>query len=139
MTVPDTSVLIAGFDSSHPFFAQAERELADVRRAGRLVAHTIAETFAVLSAPAGPYPALAEDVLAFLEPFLDRVPIGIAPAGYPEAVSELTRAGVAGGAVYDGLIGLAARQHDAELISLDVRAARTYGRVGVRFRLLGGA
>jgi hypothetical protein len=34
------------------------------------VAHTIAETFAVLSAPAGPYPALPEDVIAYLQPLL---------------------------------------------------------------------
>jgi predicted nucleic acid-binding protein len=59
---PDTSVLIAGFDSTHPFFTQAEAALAEVRQDGRLVAHTIAETFAVLSAPGGPYPALARDV-----------------------------------------------------------------------------
>ena len=138
MIAPDTSVLIAGFDSSHPFFSEAEAGLVEVRRAGRLVAHTIAETFAVLSAPAGPYPAVPEDVMAYLQPFLERDPIGIAPAAYPQAVRELTSAGVAGGAVYDGLISLAARHHGAELISLDVRAARTYGRLDIDFRLLAG-
>ena len=136
MTVPDTSVLIAGFDSTHPFFPEAEPALAEVRHDGRLVAHTIAETFAVLSAPGGPYPALPEDVLAYLEPFLGTDPIGIPPAAYPAAVSELTSAGVRGGAVYDGLIGLAARRHDAVLVSLDVRAAPTYRRVGAQCRLL---
>lgn len=136
MIAPDTSVLIAGFDSTHPFFAEAESALAEVRTAGRLVAHTIAETFAVLSAASGPYPALPEDVIAYLQPFLEGDPIGISPAAYPQAVRELTSAGVAGGAVYDGLIGLAARRHDAELVSLDVRAAHTYGRIAVRFRLL---
>lgn len=136
MIVPDTSVLIAGFDSTHPCFSEAQAALAEVRRAGALVAHTIAETFAVLSAPAGPYPALPEDALAYLEPFLERDPIGIAPAAYPQAVSELTSAGVAGGAVYDGLIGLAARQHGAELISLDARASRTYRRLAIHFRIL---
>lgn len=136
MITPDTSVLIAGFDSTHPFFSEAGAALAEVRRQGRLVAHTIAETFAVLSAPNGPYPAVPEDVMAFLQPFLDRDPIGIEPAAYPQAVSELTLAGVAGGAVYDGLIGLAAKQRGAELISLDVRAASTYRRLDVDFRLL---
>lgn len=136
MIAPDTSVLIAGFDSTHPFFSHAEQALADVKRAGRLVAHTIAETFAVLSAPAGPYPALPRDVVAYLEQFLEREPIGIAPAAYPGAVAELSSAGVAGGAVYDGLIGLSAQRHGAELVSLDVRAARTYARVGVEFRVL---
>ena len=138
MTVPDTSVLIAGFDSAHPFFSLAEAALAEVREGGRLVAHTIAETFAVLSAPGGPYPAMPEDVLAYLEPLLEADPIGIAPAAYPAAVSELTSAGVTGAAVYDGLIGLAVRRHDAVLVSLDVRAAPTYRRIGVQFRLLAG-
>jgi predicted nucleic acid-binding protein len=133
---PDTSVLIAGFDSTHPCFSRAEPALAEVKRAGRVVPHTIAETFAVLSAPAGPYPPLPRDVLAYLEPFLAREPIGVAPAAYAQAVGELISAGVSGGAVYDALIGLAARQHGTELISLGVRAARTYGRLGVRFRLL---
>jgi predicted nucleic acid-binding protein len=133
---PDTSVLIAGFDSTHPFFSQAEKALAGVKRAGRLVGHTIAETFAVLSAPAGPYPALPGDVVAYLEQFLEREPIGIAPAAYPDAIGELSAAGVAGGAVYDGLIGLSSKRHGAELVSLDVRAARTYARLGVEVRLL---
>ena len=136
MIAPDTSVLIAGFDSTHPFFAHAEQALAEVKRAGRLVAHTIAETFAVLSAPAGPYPALPGDVVAYLHQFLEREPIGIPPAAYPEAVSEMTSAGVAGGAVYDGLIGLSTGRQGVELVSLDVRAARTYERLGVDFRLL---
>lgn len=137
MIVPDTSVLVAGFDSTHPFFAEAELALAQVRSDGRLVAHTIAETFAVLSAPGGPYPALPKDVAAFLAPFVEAAdPIGIAPAAYPAAIKELIAAGVVGGAVYDGLIALATRQHDAELVSFDTRAARTYRSLEVAFRLL---
>jgi predicted nucleic acid-binding protein len=138
VTVPDSSVLVAGFDPSHPFFPEAQVALVAVSRAGRLVAHTIAETFAVLTAAAGPYPAAPEDVVAYLAPFLGEEPIGVAPAAYPDAVGEMAATGVAGGAVYDGLIGLAARQHDAKLVSLDVRAARTYSRLRVRFRLLAG-
>lgn len=136
MIVPDTSVLIAGFDSTHPSFDQAARALGKVRRSGKLVAHTLAETFAVLSAPGGPYPATAADVLAYLEQFLVRTPIGLAPSRYPAAIRELGAAGVNGGAVYDGLIAITARQAGAELASLDVRASTTYERVGVSFALL---
>lgn len=136
MIVPDTSVLIAGFDSTHPFFSEAEEALADVARGGRLVAHTMAETFAVLSSAGGPYPALPQDVVAYLAPFLRADPIGISPGDYPRALEELTAAGVTGGAVYDGLIGLAAREHGSELVSLDIRASRTYERLRVPFRLL---
>jgi predicted nucleic acid-binding protein len=43
---------------------------------------------------------------------------------------------VSGGATYDGLIALTALDHDLELLSRDLRAARTYRALGVRFRLL---
>ena len=136
MTTPDTSVLVAGFDPTHPFFREAHAALVEVRQAGALVAHTIAETFAVLSAPGGPYPALPDEVMAYLQPLLESEPMGIAPAAYARAVGECASAGVAGGAVYDGLIGLAAKEHGAELVTLDRRAARTYERLEIDFRLL---
>lgn len=138
MTAPDTSVLVAGFDSKHPFARTAITALVEVRRSGRLVAHTIAETFAVLSTPGGPYPATPEIVVEYLSPLLERDPIGLTPRRYPRAVAELARLGVRGGAVYDGLIALAARDADVELVSLDRRAASTYERVGVRYRLIAG-
>ena len=84
MIVPDTSVLVAGFDHTHPFFPRATPALAEVTRMGRLVAHTVAETFAVLSTAGGPYPAEPGDVVAYLAPYLDEDPIGVAPARYPE-------------------------------------------------------
>lgn len=52
-------------------------------------------------------------------------------------MGELGSAGTCGGAVYDALIALAVREHQAELVSLDVRAARTYERLRVRFGLHG--
>jgi predicted nucleic acid-binding protein len=133
---PDTSVLVAGFDSTHPSFSLAEVALRDVRATGRLIAHTIAETYAVLTARGGPYPALPGDVTAYLEQFLDHEPLGIGPAVYPAAVNELAEAGVTGGAIYDGLIGLAARAADAELVTFDRRATSTYERMSVRVRTL---
>lgn len=42
----------------------------------------------------------------------------------------LGRLGVAGGASYDGLVALAARDHDATLATRDARAVGTYERVG---------
>lgn len=55
MIAPDSSVLVGGFDPAHPFFSEAQAALGEVRRDGRLVAHTLAETLAVLTA--GPYAA----------------------------------------------------------------------------------
>lgn len=50
------------------------------------------------------------------------------------AVNELADAGVEGGAVYDGLIALTAREASLELVSLDGRAQTTYRRLGVAWR-----
>lgn len=136
MITPDTSVLVAGFDSTHPSFGLAEVALADVRTRGRLIAHTIAETYAVLTARGGPYPALPGDATAYLAQFLDRSPLGITPEAYPAALTELAAAGITGGAIYDGLIALAARAADAELVTLDTRATSTYTRLRVNVRTL---
>lgn len=37
-----------------------------------------------------------------------------------------------GGATYDALVGMTAREFDAELLTLDERAAVTYRAVGVQ-------
>ena len=53
-------------------------------------------------------------------------------------VQRLAGAGIAGGAVYDALIGLTAAQHGAELVTRDVRAAATYEALAVPHRVIGG-
>src|SRR4051794_3978766 len=53
-------------------------------------------------------------------------------------MDELARLRIAGGAVYDALVGAAARHHDLPLITSDRRALRTYDTLGVRIRLLDG-
>jgi len=134
VTAPDSSVLIAGADPAHPFHATVLDELVEVRDSGMLVAHTVAEVTAVLTAAAYGYPAAG--VGEYLSQFLDRETVGVAPADYPRAVTELTDTGIMGGALYDGLIALSARSAGATLISLDRRAAATYRRCGTAFRLL---
>lgn len=134
MIAPDTSVLIAGSDPTHVHFTQASAGLAEVRRDGVLIAHTLAETFAVLTAAA--YRRAPPRVCEYLAQFLDRPPAGLRPERYPEAIAALAAAGVTGGAVYDGLIALAARDAGAVLVSLDRRAAAIYARCGLEHRIL---
>jgi predicted nucleic acid-binding protein len=43
----------------------------------------------------------------------------------------LSRLGIAGGAVYDALVALAAQEHGAALATRDARARGTYDAVGV--------
>ena len=67
---PDSSVLIAGFDRLHPFCSEARTALAEVRDRGLLVAHTVAETFAVLTGAR--YSADAAGVVDYLRYRVER-------------------------------------------------------------------
>jgi len=49
---------------------------------------------------------------------------------------ELADAGLAGGALYDGLVGAAARKHKLTLITCDRRTEPTYRVLGVNYELL---
>ena len=44
---------------------------------------------------------------------------------------ELASLGIAGGAVYDALVGAAARHHGLRLLTSDRRALRTYASLGL--------
>ena len=48
-----------------------------------------------------------------------------------DLAAELARLGVSGGAVYDALVGAAARQHQRPLLSGDARARPIYDALGV--------
>lgn len=137
MIAPDTSVLVAGFVPNHEFHEAAEIALAEVRGAGRLIAHTMAETFSVLTAPGGIYRVEPGAIVGYLNQFLEEPPIQPRPVAYREALDLLADHGRGGGAVYDALIALAAREAKADLLSLDRRARSTYELCGVEARILG--
>jgi predicted nucleic acid-binding protein len=137
LIAPDSSVLIAGFVAGHRFHEATLPSLAEVAARGGLIAHTIAETYSVLSAPGGIYRAEPRAVLDYLAQFLgEGSPIPVLPAAYREAIDLLAGNGRPGGAVYDALIALAARDAEVTLVSLDTRAAPTYELCGVDAKLL---
>jgi len=91
-TAPDSSVLIAGFLSSHRFPEAVLPSLAEVVARGNLIAHTIAETYSVLSAPGGIYRAEPRAVLDYLDQFLGGdPPIPVLPSAYREALDLSSR------------------------------------------------
>jgi predicted nucleic acid-binding protein len=51
--------------------------------------------------------------------------------------AELVRHGISGGAVYDALVGAAARHHGRRLVSGDARARPVYKALGVEVRPVG--
>jgi predicted nucleic acid-binding protein len=137
MIAPDTSVLIAGFIPDHPFYGVAEVALTEVCEDGRLIAHTMAETYAVLSGPADVFRVEPDVVVAYLDEFLgDAEPIQPRPDAYREALELLSGEGRGGASIYDALIALTARDAGATLISLDRRAKLVYELCGVEFRFL---
>lgn len=58
--------------------------------------------------------------------------LGLPEGVVAEAHRLLARFGIAGGATYDALVALAARENDAVLITRDARARPTYDAVGAR-------
>jgi predicted nucleic acid-binding protein len=137
MIAPDTSVLVAGFESSHPFHAEAVPVLVDVKASGRLISHTMAEAFSVLSSPSGPFRFAPQTVATYVNQFVEGSdPIELRAETYREALDLLSAHNRAGAVVYDTLIALAARDADLTLVSFDRRAERTYAACGVEARIL---
>ena len=130
----DTSTavaLIVADHTAHAITIEATRGL----RLG-LVGHAWFETYSVLTRlPAGLRRSPA-DVRRVLDHdfhgawFLDS-------AVSAALMDELARLRIAGGAVYDALVGAAARHHDLPLLTSDRRALRTYDALGVRVQLVG--
>jgi predicted nucleic acid-binding protein len=76
-------------------------------------------------------------VRAFLDAHYDEPPAVLSAAGYRGLLREAEELDIVGGAVYDALVAATARQEGATLVSLDRRAARTYGALGARHRIVG--
>jgi predicted nucleic acid-binding protein len=130
----DTSAAVALVVEDHEAHA-ATREAVRGRRLG-LAGHAWFETYSVLTrlpdgrrrSPADVAALLAHDfpATAFLA---DDPAAALGP--------ELARMGISGGAVYDALVGAAARQHGRLLVSGDARARPVYEALGVRVHLIG--
>jgi predicted nucleic acid-binding protein len=59
-------------------------------------------------------------------------PVLVLPAdGYDELLNGVVADGIAGGGVYDALVGATVRAAGATLLTFDRRAARTYEAMGV--------
>ena len=129
----DTSVAVALSVADHHDYEATRDALG--RRALGLAGHAAFETFSVLTRlppPARRTPATVARLLA---------------AGFPHnrylgaksamsLFAELEALGIAGGAVYDALVGAAAREHGLTLVTRDRRALETYRALDVSVELL---
>lgn len=129
----DTSVAVPLLVREHDAHARVSAWWAG--REVCLAGHALAETYAVLTRLPGDV-RLAPPDAARLIGSRFAAPLGLAPATLEALPRLLADLEVSGGAVYDALVALAAREHGARLGTRDARAMGVYERVGVRVEVV---
>jgi predicted nucleic acid-binding protein len=130
----DTSVAIPLLVQRHAAHASVVQWWA--RREVALCGHAAVETYSVLTRLPGDLRLEPTDAARLLETRF-RPPLTLAAATAGTVTAEFGRLGIAGGAVYDALVALAAAEHGAVLATRDARAADTYSKMGVRVVIAG--
>lgn len=129
----DTSVAVALAVADH----EHHETTFDVLRGRRLglAGHAAFETFSVLTrlpAPARRTPASAARLLAKSFPHSRFLGADATRA----LLEQLDSIGIAGGSVYDALVGATAAEHAVRLVSRDRRALETYRALDVEVEFL---
>jgi predicted nucleic acid-binding protein len=129
----DTSVAVALTVADHEHHEATSRAIGK-RRLG-LAGHAAFETFSVLTRlppPARRTPAAVSRLMAVDFPYSRFLGAKAAAA----LLRDLDGLGIAGGAVYDALVGAAANEHGLALATRDRRALDTYRLLDVRVELV---
>lgn len=122
----DTSIAVPFLVETHTSHSQVLAAVGG--RAMHLSGHALAETYSVLTRLPGDLAVDAATAVHLID-FTFASPLQLADG---ENVHHLlAQAGVSGGATYDGLVALAAREHGALLLTRDARARSTYEALGV--------
>jgi len=130
----DTSVAVAALDAAHG--AHDVCRLAVQRRQPGLAGHAAFETLSVLTRMPGQLSIDALDASDIVGQVFPTVYWLDAKAS-AKLLSRLGAIGITGGAIYDALVGEAARMSGCVLLTRDMRARRTYDLLGVHYELLG--
>ncbi len=130
----DTSAAVALVVEDHEAHAAA-LEAVRGRRLG-LAGHAWFETYSVLTRLPGGLRRSPAEVARLLAHDFPATAF-LAEEGATALGPELAGLGASGGAVYDALVGAAARQHGRSLVSGDARARPVYEALGVRVRSIG--
>ena len=128
--VADSTVIIAALANWHSFHDVAAKRLQKISTA---ISHSLAETFSTLTRMPRSQRVHPMQIKLYLE---IQFKTEVSSTSYLPAITELTNLGITGGATYDGLIALTARNAGMKLLSLDRRAIPTYEAVGVEFEIL---
>jgi predicted nucleic acid-binding protein len=129
----DTSVAVALVLADHEHHLQTMRAIG--RRRLGLAGHAAFETFSVLTrlpAPARRSPDVVSRLLA------ENFPESryLSPQHADDLIELLGKAGIAGGSVYDALVGATAIEHRIKLATRDQRALATYRALQVDVEVL---
>ena len=129
MTVAvDTSVAVPLLVRSHHDHATVVRWWNGQEVA--LCGHALAETYSVLTRLPGDSRLAPADAALLLKARFSS-PLLLSAPRSRKLPDTLSRLGIAGGAVYDALVALAAKDHNVALATRDARAQGTYDAVGV--------
>lgn len=129
----DTSAAVAFLIGDHEHHQETFESLADLELG--LAGHAAFETFSVLTRlPAPARLTAAAATRALTTNFPHSRFLGAAQSA--ALLNTLAGCGVAGGSVYDALVGATAVEHDLTLVSRDRRALATYRELGVRLQML---
>ncbi len=129
----DTSVAVAALDAGHAAHGMS-REAVQLHRPG-LAGHAAFETLSVLTRMPGPLAIdapTATDIIARVFPTVH----WLEPEAARSLLVRLGPVGITGGAVYDALVGEAARLNGCRLLTRDQRARRTYDLLGVDYEMI---
>ena len=129
-TLFDTSVIVAGIVEAHPMHYRAFhwiKQAKDGKLELVIAAHTIAESYAVLSSlPIKPRisPLVARKLLHENIESICKI-VSLTPAEYLHTINRLSEIGLSGGVTYDALIARAAQKSRVErLVTLNVQDFR---------------
>lgn len=125
----DTSVAVPLLMRSHAAHRSVARWWSG--REVVLCGHAVAETYSVLTRLPGDARLAPADAARLLRERFGR-PLSLRAETARRLPELLARHGIAGGAVYDALVALAAADHGAVLATRDARARDTYHRIGAR-------
>ncbi len=128
----DTSVAVALVVVDHEHHASTVKAIGE--RTVGLAGHAALETYSVLTRLPPPLRRTPRAVHRLLA-------ANFTASYFPSAailnrlLADLAGVGIAGGAVYDALVGTAAAEHGIRLVTRDKRAAATYRLLDIDFEL----
>ena len=130
----DTSAAVPFLMRAHTAHSAVRRHVA--ARTAFLTAHSLAETYSVLTRLPGDARVSADDAVRLIE--ANFATVLETPADATRALPRvLAPLGIVGGAVYDALVGLATRAAGVPLVTRDARALATYTALGVDVEVCG--